>query len=316
MRSQLRTVALTILCVFGVHEVSHAQKTLPSTSYLKPVCTIHTGTNVNCIAFTPDSSRIISGNWDSLWDDYLDEKYNSEGRFSSWVIKTGKLQTRRKLKVPLLSVAYSPDGKWLATGYAGGLLRISDADTGRTVHQLHLETDGVKTDGIESIVFSPDGLTIACSTFFSGDHSNAGPLYLVNTQTGRLRGENYRGFFSGISSQSVWARNWFTTSVQSQQLVTHDNGISFSKPPQNKPTLHFNIEASNALATQGRWLAFINSQHSLCLWDLISRKQVARIENIMDAEAYLAYPHLQFSADGRYLALGTDGIIQVWRVLA
>ncbi|MFN2320939.1 MAG: BTAD domain-containing putative transcriptional regulator, partial [Dermatophilaceae bacterium] len=37
---------------------------------------------------------------------------------------------------PPSAVAYSPDGRWLATGYMNGLVRISEAESGREVHTL------------------------------------------------------------------------------------------------------------------------------------------------------------------------------------
>ena len=60
-------------------------------------------------------------------------------------------------KPNVFSVAYSPDGRWLAAGGGPGVVKIWDAATG-----THLTTlDHPIVDGIESIAFSPDGQWLA-----------------------------------------------------------------------------------------------------------------------------------------------------------
>ncbi len=53
------------------------------------------------------------------------------------------------------SVAYSPDGRWLASGSVDGMVIVWDADTGQETQVLH------HPDGISGLAFSPDGRRLA-----------------------------------------------------------------------------------------------------------------------------------------------------------
>lgn len=57
---------------------------------------------------------------------------------------------------PVMAVAFSPDGKMLATGSEDGTARLWDAATGKSLHVL--TADNVEVD---CVAFSPDGLWLA-----------------------------------------------------------------------------------------------------------------------------------------------------------
>src|SRR5262249_43646298 len=56
----------------------------------------------------------------------------------------------------IAGVAYSPDGKWLASGGYGGTVRLHDSATGKEVRTLETQASQ-----FPAIVFSPDGKTLA-----------------------------------------------------------------------------------------------------------------------------------------------------------
>jgi conflict system STAND superfamily ATPase/WD40 domain-containing protein len=76
---------------------------------------------------------------------------------------------------PVSSVAFSPDGKVLASGDFTGRVILSEAETGRTIRV----TPKFVRDAIRSIAFSPDGKTMAVS---SKDHS----IVLQDRRSGKV----------------------------------------------------------------------------------------------------------------------------------
>jgi WD40 repeat protein len=64
----------------------------------------------------------------------------------------------------VFSVAFSPDGKILASGSWDDTIRLWDVNTGRPIGQ---PLTG-HTSSVESVAFSPDGKTLASG---SGDHT-------------------------------------------------------------------------------------------------------------------------------------------------
>ena len=55
----------------------------------------------------------------------------------------------------ILTVAYSPDGKWIATGGKDRVLRIFNAATGEVMAEVHGHNDA-----IGQVAYSPDGQSI------------------------------------------------------------------------------------------------------------------------------------------------------------
>ncbi|MDP4512185.1 WD40 repeat domain-containing protein, partial [Nonomuraea turcica] len=74
-----------------------------------------------------------------------------------WDIRTGKtVRTLPEHGKGITAVAFSPDGRTLATGGAEGVARLWDIRTGKTVRTLPEHGKG-----ITAVAFSPDGRTLA-----------------------------------------------------------------------------------------------------------------------------------------------------------
>jgi WD40 repeat protein len=64
----------------------------------------------------------------------------------------------------LYSVAFSPDGKTLASGSESGAITLWDVPTGKVRVTFQAHTPG-RAFAVESLAFSPDGKTLASGSW-------------------------------------------------------------------------------------------------------------------------------------------------------
>ena len=131
------------------------------------------GHSVYSVAFSPDGSTLASGSGDQtvrLWDvlrRFL--SYNFNGRMDAdqtihlWDVATGEPKgALTGHAAQITSIAFSPDGKTLASGGSDGRVRLWDSITGEHLKKF---TGYGRLGFIWDLAFSPDGSTLACATF-------------------------------------------------------------------------------------------------------------------------------------------------------
>ncbi len=256
--------------------------------YLKRLCrldmlvlrSIFRDSNIaTSIVFSPDGKRVATNSGESakIWDVFTGKEililtghkdrvncvaFSPDGKWLAtgdkkariWDTATGgEVLTLDGHIFSIESVAYSPDGKRLATGGMDGIAMIWDLVTGKEVFKLY-----GYTESIASVVFSPDGKWLA-----TGNEDKTARIW-----------------------DAVTGKEVFT-------LRGHTGGI-----------------ASVAFSPDEKWLATGGVDYTTRIWDTVTGKEVFTLRGHTAGIASVA-----FSPDGKRLATGgADKMVKIWDV--
>jgi eukaryotic-like serine/threonine-protein kinase len=180
-------------------------------------------------------------------------------------------------------VAFSPDGKWLATGTLQGEIKIWEFATRREAMRL-----GPVGHKLLSLEFSPDGKTVAAS-------GESGIVWLWEAATGR---EVVQLPGHGTVVPSVA----FSPDGQMLATASLDNAARVWEVPSGKlrTTLQGHVQGVIAVvfSPDGKSIATGSHDGKVKLWDVATHQELATF--LLGG----LFPTLGFSPDGRMLAVG------------
>ena len=196
------------------------------------------------------------------------------------------LHTVRGHKKTIFSIAWSPDGRVLASGSEDKTICLWDGQTGQLLQTLEGHMGA-----IFSIAWSPDGRVLASG---SGDKT----IRLWDGQTGQLL-QTLEGHIGGAYTVS-----W---SLQRQMIASGDSDGTIrlwdGQTGHLLQTLqgHKNPIFSVAWSPDGRVLASGSDDNTVCLWDGQTGQLLYTLDGHTDDVLSVAW-----SPDGRVLASGSD----------
>ena len=193
------------------------------------------------------------------------------------------------------SVAISPDGQLVATGFLYEGIKIWEVDTGLPVQSLRGHTSSVN-----SVAFSPDSQWLA-----SGSRDRSIKLWDVYSgqEIRTLEGHDSEVCAVVFSPDGQWlasagydrtVRLWrAVTGQEAEEMIGHRQAVT-----------------STVFSPDGRWLASGSLDRTIKLWEVASGREVRTFEGHTYGVVSLA-----FSPDGRWLASGgEDKLVKIWEV--
>jgi len=196
---------------------------------------------------------------------------------------------RMKHEDQVVAVAFSPDGKYVASGSRDGTARVWEAQTGREIARMTHEAD------VTDLAFSPDGKYVA-----SGSRDGTARVWEAQTghEVARMSHEDYvvavafspDGKYVISGSWDDTARVWEAQTGHEVARMSHEGYV-----------------VAVAFSPDGKYVVSGSGDGTARVWEAQTGHEVARISH-KDGVAAVA-----FSPDGKYVASGSrDGTARVW----
>jgi RNA polymerase sigma factor (sigma-70 family) len=320
---------------------------------------------VSFVALAPDGNTVISGSRDGtlrLWDRTTGKeiqrlrtagclvhscalsrdgkvlaagceplpKTPGSGEGSHWVWLWDLPAGRQRPPVhghrgPIQALAFSPDGKSLASSSSDGTLLLWDLPAARLVRE-HRPAQWKKdpvwtlTNTVQALAFSPDGDTLACGCLDNN-------VYLIDPRTGKVKsrlvghrlGNESEGRSPAKQLSSRFGVSSLAYSPDGTCLVSggHDQGIRLWDIDSGRERSfggHRGGLCSLACSSDGRTLATAGWDLTVRLWDADTGQHLARLIELSPPLNLPPHLGVAFSPDGKSLAASSTDAVRIWDV--